>query len=79
MSDSLTAWILDINGGQKPNPTCLRRLSESSLYNSRGQQIGVIEVPERPLQLVFGGLNKPTLFALAHHTLYAISMPGPKR
>jgi sugar lactone lactonase YvrE len=52
---------------------------EIFVYNSRGQQISVIEVPERPLQLVFGGLNKRTLFALAHHTLFAISMAGPKR
>lgn len=47
------------------------------VYNSRGLQIGLIAVPERPLQLVFGGRNKRTLFALAHHTLYAISMAGP--
>ncbi len=49
------------------------------VYNSRGQQIGLIEVPERPLQLVFGGRNKRTLFALAHHTLYGISIVGPSR
>jgi sugar lactone lactonase YvrE len=49
------------------------------VYNSRGQQIGLIEVPERPLQLVFGGRKKQTLFALAHHTLYSISMAAAKQ
>jgi sugar lactone lactonase YvrE len=28
-------------------------------------------VPERPLQLLFGGANKRTLFILTHHALYA--------
>lgn len=49
------------------------------VYNSRGQQIGLIEVPERPLQLVFGGRKQRRLFALAHHTLYGISMVAPNR
>jgi len=48
-------------------------------FNPRGQQIGLIDVPERPLQLVFGGRDKQTLFALAHHTLYGIKLAGPKR
>ena len=29
-----------------------------------------IDVPERPLQLVFGGADKRTLFILTHHSLY---------
>jgi sugar lactone lactonase YvrE len=28
-------------------------------------------VPERPLQLVFGGADGKTLFILTHHSLYA--------
>jgi sugar lactone lactonase YvrE len=48
------------------------------VYNSRGQPIGLIELPERPLHLVFGGRDKQTLFALAHHTLYGIRMVKPK-
>jgi hypothetical protein len=32
-----------------------------------------IDVPERPLQLVFGGVGGRTLFILTHHSLYAIA------
>ncbi|MGI9071280.1 MAG: glycosyl hydrolase family 28-related protein [Bryobacteraceae bacterium] len=49
------------------------------VYNSSGKQIGLIDVPERPLQLVFGGRNKRTLFALAHHSLYRVNVVGMKR
>jgi hypothetical protein len=49
------------------------------VYNPRGEQMGLIDVPERPLQLVFDGGKKGTLFALAHHSLYRISMAGPNR
>jgi len=36
-----------------------------------GKESGRIDVPERPLQLVFGGPDKRTLFILTHHSLYA--------
>ena len=36
-----------------------------------GKQVGRIDVPERPLQLIFGGKDKRTLFILTHHALYA--------
>jgi hypothetical protein len=49
------------------------------VYDPRGQQIGLIELPERPLQLILGGKDKRTLFALAHHSLYGISIVGPNR
>jgi Pectate lyase superfamily protein/SMP-30/Gluconolactonase/LRE-like region len=42
------------------------------LYNRSGQQIGSIDVPERPIDLVFGGRDGRTLFILSHHSLYAI-------
>ena len=32
---------------------------------------GRIDVPERPLQLIFGGPDKRTLFILTHHSLYS--------
>ncbi len=38
------------------------------VYSPEGREIGVIEVPERPLQLL---INGNTLFILTHHTLYA--------
>ena len=44
------------------------------VYNPAGQQIGMIAVPERPVDLVFGGAGGKTLFILTHHTLYAVQM-----
>ncbi|AUW59623.1 gluconolaconase [Sphingobium sp. SCG-1] len=45
------------------------------IYAADGKEIGRIDVPERPLQLVFGGRDKQTLFILTHHSLYAWRMP----
>jgi len=36
-----------------------------------GRQFTQIDVPERPLQLIFGGADGKTLFILAHHALFA--------
>jgi hypothetical protein len=44
------------------------------VYDQSGKEIGRIDVPERPLQLVFGGPDRRTLFILTHHTLYAVKM-----
>ena len=41
------------------------------VYGPNGKEIGRIDVPERPLQLIFGGADKRTLFILTHHALYA--------
>lgn len=41
------------------------------VYAANGSEIGRIDVPERPLQLVFGGADRKTLFILTHHALYA--------
>ncbi|WP_375421061.1 glycosyl hydrolase family 28-related protein [uncultured Sphingomonas sp.] len=41
------------------------------VYGPGGELRGRIDVPERPLQLVIGGVNGSTLFILAHHALYA--------
>lgn len=35
-----------------------------------GREIGRIDVPERPLQILFGGQDGRTLFILTHHALY---------
>jgi hypothetical protein len=40
-------------------------------YDKSGRPIGQIDVPERPLQILFGGADKRTLFILTHHSLYA--------
>jgi len=44
------------------------------VYSALGNQIAEIEVPERPLQLVFGGQDHKTLFILAHHALFAAQL-----
>ena len=41
------------------------------VYAADGAEVGRIDVPERPLQLIFGGPNGRTLFILAHHALFA--------
>lgn len=41
-------------------------------YASDGKLIARIDVPERPLQLIFGGEGGQTLFVLTHHSLYAV-------
>ena len=40
------------------------------VYSPDGKEIGQIDVPERPLQLIFGGADRKTLFILAHHALF---------
>ncbi|HWE83683.1 MAG TPA: glycosyl hydrolase family 28-related protein [Terracidiphilus sp.] len=42
------------------------------VYNAKGTQIAEIDVPERPLQLIFGGADRKTLFILAHHALFSV-------
>jgi hypothetical protein len=41
------------------------------IYGPDGKQTGRIDVPARPLQLIFGGADKRTLFILTHHALYS--------
>jgi hypothetical protein len=42
------------------------------IYNRAGQQTGLLEVPERPASLTFGGADRRTLFIGARGSLYAI-------
>jgi hypothetical protein len=44
------------------------------VYDRSGRQRDRIDVPERPLQLIFGGENGRTLFILAHHALFAVDL-----
>ena len=37
-----------------------------------GKEVERIDVPERPLQLIFGGADKRTLYVLTHRALYAV-------
>ena len=41
------------------------------VYDAAGKNIGQIDVPERPIDIVFGGAGHRTLFILAHHALFA--------
>jgi DNA-binding beta-propeller fold protein YncE len=47
------------------------------VYNGAGQQIAEIDVPERPIDIVFGGADRRTLFILAHHALFAVETRSP--
>jgi sugar lactone lactonase YvrE len=42
------------------------------VYNPAGHLIDVIEVPDRPIDIVFGGKDGRTLFILARSSLYAV-------
>ncbi|MFP5206508.1 MAG: glycosyl hydrolase family 28-related protein [Acidobacteriota bacterium] len=44
------------------------------VYSPQGQLLGRIDVPERPIDLVFGGADHRTLYILAHHSLYALKL-----
>jgi len=48
-----------------------------SVFDSRGNKIGEIQVPERPSNVCFGGKNRTTLFITARTSLYAIEMQVP--
>ena len=42
------------------------------VFDQQGKQIDVIEVPERPTSLVFGGKKRETLFIAARTSLYSV-------
>jgi hypothetical protein len=42
------------------------------VYSPEGKMLERIDVPERPVDLVFGGADRRTLFILTHHSLYAV-------
>ena len=44
------------------------------IYNSSGKQIGVVEIPERPSSLAFGGADKKTLFVGARGSLFSLQI-----
>jgi sugar lactone lactonase YvrE len=43
------------------------------VYDSNGQSLGRIDVPERPIGLVFGGADRRTLYVLSQHAIFSIS------
>lgn len=42
------------------------------IYNAAGRQIGVVEIPERPGSLAFGGPDRKTLFIGARGSLFSL-------
>jgi hypothetical protein len=49
------------------------------VYNSDGTPAGEIDVPERPISIVFGGKDRQTLFILARTSLYSAPALGATR
>ena len=49
------------------------------VYNPEGRLIDTIEVPERPVQVVFGGADRRTLFIAARTSLYSVRTRLPGR
>jgi sugar lactone lactonase YvrE len=47
------------------------------VYDPAGKLIDTIEVPERPVQLAFGGADHKTLFIAARTSLYSVRMKYP--
>jgi sugar lactone lactonase YvrE len=45
------------------------------VYSRSGKLIREIRVPERPIQIVFGGHDGKTLFIAARTSLYAVQVP----
>ena len=48
------------------------------VYTPAGKQIARIDVPQRPLNIIFGGAAGHTLYILAHHALYSVEVPVSK-
>jgi len=44
------------------------------VYSPEGKRVAQINTLERPLQLIFGGPDRKTLFILAHHALFAVQV-----
>jgi len=42
------------------------------IYSSSGKQLGMVEIPERPSSLAFGGTDKKTLFIGARGSLFTL-------
>ena len=52
---------------------------ELYIYSSTGKQIGVVEIPERPTSLAFGGDDKRTLFIGARGSIFSIKAKAAGR
>jgi hypothetical protein len=48
------------------------------VYSPEGKQIARIDVPRRPINLIFGGKDGRTLYILTHPALYSVEVRGSK-
>lgn len=46
------------------------------VYDPDGKQIARIDVPQRPINIIFGGDDGRTLYILAHRALYSVKVRG---
>jgi sugar lactone lactonase YvrE len=49
------------------------------VYDPAGKQIAEIDVPQRPIDIVFGGSDGRTLFILSHHALFSVRVGSAKQ
>ena len=47
------------------------------VYSAKGELQGRIDVPERPIDILFGGADRATLYILTHASLYAVKPKVP--
>lgn len=47
------------------------------VYSPKGDLLGQIDVPERPIDIVFGGRDRNTLYILTHTSLYSMETRVP--
>jgi hypothetical protein len=59
-----------------PDGTVYVAAGQIYVYHPDGTPAGEIDVPERPISIVFGGKDKQTLFILARTSLYSASPLG---
>lgn len=45
------------------------------IFSPAGKPIGLIEIPEHPANVTFGGPQRKTMYVTARHGLYAVPMP----
>jgi hypothetical protein len=43
-------------------------------YAADGRELGRIDIPDRPLQLLIGGADGRTLYVICHHALYSVAL-----
>ncbi len=48
------------------------------VYSPQGKQIARIDVPQRPINIIFGGDDGRTLYILTHRSLYSVKIRGSK-